>query len=255
MKMHFRYYFKPVRICIVVLTFAGIFTSCKVLQPHKYPDLSSDNKLFRELDVSDTSTIANIPWKQLFTDVHLQSLIQEALNNNQDLQIAVARVNKAEADLRQSNAAFFPSVTANAVGSATNSELPNQEVTRLYEVYGAASWEIDVWGKLRNTRKANMAAFLASDAYRRTVQTQLIANVAMTYYTLLAYDEQLKITQKTVEKRDSDVTAMTLLKNTDVVTGADLVLSQANRYAAEVTLPDLKQKIYETENALCLLLG
>jgi NodT family efflux transporter outer membrane factor (OMF) lipoprotein len=238
---------------IYILLATIILTSCKVLQPHKLPDLSTNDKLYRELSVSDTSNMANLSWKSLFTDPSLQAYINEAIENNPDMQIAVARMDKAKANLQQSKLAFFPSLTANADG-VFQSDV-NGDVSKTFKLYGASSWEVDIWGKLRSTKRANMAAFLQSDAYKRAVQTQLVANIAVTYYTLLAYDAQLQITEQTLEKRKANVEAMQLLKDNDVITGADLVLSEANRYAAEVTIPDLKQKIYETENAFCLLLG
>lgn len=238
-----------------LLMFMLILNSCKVLQPHKAPELSSDDKLYRELAISDTANIANVPWRSLFTDTLLQSLIEEAIINSPDMQIAVARMKKAEANLRQSKAAFFPSLNANAIATFKNANSDGSGTSEFYELFGSTSWEADIWGKFRSTKRANMAAFLESEAYKRAVQTQLIANVAITYYSLLAFDEQLLITEKTLEKRESNVEAMKLLKENDVITGADLVLSEANRYAAEVTLPDLKQNIYETENTINMLLG
>lgn len=100
-----------------------------------------------------------------------------------------------------------------------------------------------------------MAAYLQSEAYKRAVNTQLIANVSVSYYSLLALDAQLRITEKTIEKRKSNVESMKVMKDNDMVTGADLVMSEANRYSAEVTIPDLRQNIYKTENALSVLLG
>ena len=253
--MRYRKYFKLGLASLVFFNLILMLSSCKVIQPHKMPDMSVDNKLFRDLVVSDTSNMANIPWKKLFSDPHLLTLIEEAVNNNRDLKIAEARMKKADANLRQSKAAFLPSLSLNAQAIYQKNDLNGISNQRIYEVYGSASWEIDIWGKMRNANKAQLAAFFESAAFKRAVQTQLIADVATKYYTLLAYDAQLKITMQTLEKRKADVETMTLLKKTDVVTGADLVLSEANRYSAEVTIPDLKQSIYETENALCLLLG
>jgi len=121
--------------------------------------------------------------------------------------------------------------------------------------YGATSWEADIWGRLRSARRVSLSLFLESEAYKRAVQTRLIANVAASYYTLLAFDAKLQVTEKTIEYRNSDVETMKLMKDNDLVTGADLVQSQANLFSAKVTIPELKQSIYETENALSVLLG
>ncbi|MDD4033706.1 MAG: efflux transporter outer membrane subunit [Bacteroidales bacterium] len=232
-----------------------VLSSCKVLQVHKTHDLSTDEKIYREFAVTDSTNLAEVPWKNLFTDPRLQTLIMEAVENNPDLQIAVARMKKAEANLQQSKATFFPSLSIGAKATAQNENSDGSGSTEFYQIYGSTSWEADIWGKLNSTKKANMASFLESEAYKRAVQTQLIANVAMNYYKLLALDAQLQITETTLEKRKANVEAMKLLKDNDVITGADLVLSEANRYSAEVSIPDLKQNIYETENTLSLLLG
>jgi multidrug efflux system outer membrane protein len=124
---------------------------------------------------------------------------------------------------------------------------------KFYQLYGSASWEADIWGKLKSTKRAAMAALLQSDAYKKAVQTQLVSDIATDYYALLAYDAQLQVTLKTVENRIQDVMTMKLLKESDVVTGAAVVQSEANRYSVEVTIPDLRQNIRETENALSIL--
>jgi outer membrane protein TolC len=96
---------------------------------------------------------------------------------------------------------------------------------------------------------------MASEAFKRAVKTDLIASVAANYYNLLALDAQLDITRRTLEKRISNTETMEALRDNDVITSADLVLSQANRYSTEVIVPDLLQRIYETENVLSLLMG
>ncbi|MES1160823.1 MAG: efflux transporter outer membrane subunit, partial [Bacteroidota bacterium] len=196
---------------------------------------------------------ADIPWRQLFSDTLLQHLIQEGIDNNLDLKIALARIREAEANFRQSKAAFFPSLAANA--GATLQKTPGSPSTRIYEAYLSSIWQVDLWGKLRSARKAQLAALLQSDAYKKDVQTQLVSNIAVNYYALLAYDQQLKITLATVDNRKEDVRTTQALKESDVLTGAAVMQSQANLYAAEVTIPTIKQNIRQTENAISLLLG
>ena len=238
-----------------VLLLLILTTSCGVKRNYRSPDLSSYNLLFRDLSTTDTSNTSRLPWNNLFTDTLLQSLIENTLTNNPDLQIAVARVKKAEAIFRQSRAEFFPSLNAGLNASFQNLNESGQGFPESYQIFGATSWEADIWGKLRSSKRAALASLLASESYKRVVQTQLIASVAINYYTLIALDAQLEITQSTVEKRIKNVEIMEIMKDNDVITGADLVLSQANRYSAEVLIPDLKQRIYETENTLNLLMG
>jgi NodT family efflux transporter outer membrane factor (OMF) lipoprotein len=245
---------KTVKVLLLLLMAVLILASCKVTKTYKRPDGLTDNKLYRDVITDDTSTIADIPWKKMFSDTLLQHLIQEGIDKNLDLKIAMARIKQAMANLRQSNAAFFPTLEVLANGSVQKFGDTGRGI-QLYQLYGSASWEIDIWGKLKSSKRAALAGLLQSDAYKKAVQTQLVSDIATDYYALLAYDAQLQVTIKTVENRMQDVETMKLLKESDVVTGAAVVQSEANRYSAEVTIPDLRQNIRETENALSILLG
>jgi NodT family efflux transporter outer membrane factor (OMF) lipoprotein len=241
---------------LVALAAAAFTASCRVAKPFQQPEQEVS---YRDTTITDSSNIADLPWQQLFTDQHLQALINEGIANNLDLKIASARMDAAAANFKQSRLAFLPTVDAKA--SVTQQKVAASQggnfitANRIYQLSATASWEIDVWGKLSSTKRAYMAAFLQSEAYRRAVQTQLIANIATNYFALLAYDEQLRITKQTVENRKADVETMKTLKESDVVTGADVVQSEANRYSAEVTIPDLLQNIRETEHTISILLG
>lgn len=238
---------------IILLVWVFSLTSCKV--PQKLTDMSTYEQLYREIDVTDSTNISGMSWRTLFTDPHLQTMIGNAISSNPDMKIASARIKKAEAAFRQSRADLFPSISAGFNAVVQNLNQNGQGVPEAYQLYGSTSWEADIWGKLRSAKRANLASLLASEAYERAVMTQLIASVAVNYYILLALDAQLAITEQTVEKRIRNVEVMELMKVNDMITGADLALSQANRYSAEVTIPDLKQRIYETENILSLLMG
>ena len=252
----------------------GLLASCSVIKPYQQPSLTTKG-LYRGVQTTDSTSLATVPWRQMFPDTVLQRLIELGINNNLDLKIAVARMQTAEANLQQSKLAFFPTLSTNAAftlsksssaqlralnirnadaGSSTVSTTSIPTIHQ-YSLTASTSWEADVWGKLRSNKRAYVAAFLQSEAYRRAVQTQLIANIATDYYTLQAYDKQLKVTLETVENRKVDVETMKALKEGAIVTGADVVQSEANRYAAEVTLPDIRQNIRQTENALSLLLA
>ena len=238
-------------IFAVIVVIAG---SCGIIKPYKQP-ADTGNKLYRDVITTDTATLANIPWKQLFTDTLLQSLIGEGISNNLDLKVAVARIKVAAANARQSKLALLPSVDADA--TAAYQRVPSTQFgfPEAYQLYLTTSWEADIWGKLTSAKRASLASLLQSEAYKRAVQTQLVADIATNYYTLIAYDAQLQVTERTVENRKKEVETMKALKESDVVTGAAVVQSAANRYSVEITIPDLKQAIRETENTLSVLLG
>ena len=238
----------------LLLMLIVFFASCRLVDTYKRPAGIMDNKLYRDTVPTDTASIANIPWQKMFTDTLLQNLIREGIDNNPDLKIATARIKQAQANLRQSRAAFFPTLEVTASGPVINTEKIVSTST-LYEVYGSSSWEADIWGKMRSSKRAALSALLQSDAYRKAVQTQLVSDIATNYYTLMALDAQLEITLKTVDNRALDVEIMKKLKESDVVTGAAVVQSEANRYSVEVTIPDLRQNIRVTENTLSILLG
>jgi NodT family efflux transporter outer membrane factor (OMF) lipoprotein len=254
---------KPIysRLLIVMAAVIIAMPSCKVTRPYQQPITHADS-LYRGVDGGDSSSIANIPYTKMFNDANLQALIQEAVNGNYDLAIALARIKQAEANLRQSKAAFLPSVsiepeyTQQKIAASQGGSL-GIFPSHYYEVLGTASWEADVWGKLKSAKKAAIASLLQSEAYKRSVQTQLVSEVATDYYNLLAYDKELTITLQTIENRKADVETNKALEqaNYKSATEAAVAQSEANRYAAEVTIPDLKNNIRQTENALCVLLG
>ncbi|WP_316793859.1 efflux transporter outer membrane subunit [Pedobacter frigoris] len=256
--MNSKYYKSYLIISITALSLA----SC-VTKKYERPAVNSSD-LYRENTSTDTATIADLPWKTLFADTKLQALIQQGLVENLDLKQAVERIKIAEATLQQNRAALLPSLSADL--SVTDSKQSRAALnfpagininteTQTYKAQLSTSWEADIWGKLSSAKRSAYASLLQTDAAKRAVQTQLIANIANNYYSLLALDKQLAITEQTVKIRQTDVETMKSLKEGAVVNGAAVVQSEANLYAAQVTIPDLKRTIRETENALSVLLG
>lgn len=234
-----------------------------VTKKYERPVLNS-NDLYRDVVQTDTTSMADLNWRDLFSDATLQGLIEQGLAGNLDLKQAVERIRIAEASFRQSRAALLPSLTGDvSVTDARQSRAAlnfppginiNTE-TQTYRAQLSTSWEADIWGKLSGAKRSAYASLLQTEAGKRAVQTQLIANIANTYYTLLALDKQLAITEETVKIRVKDVETMRQLKEGAIVNGAAVVQSEANLYAAQVTIPDLKRNVREAENALSVLLG
>ena len=255
------------------LLFLLLAVSCGIIRPYQRPGNLQKDGLYRDQPSTDTTSIAGIPWRSLFTDPILQDLVQTGLNRNYDLKTAVARINTATANLAQSKLVFLPTLSADAQvtrSKSSGAQLKSYNIgsdstggstavattaNTLYSLTGSASWEADIWGKLRSSKRAYIAAYLQSDAYRREVQTQLVANIAIDYYQLLAYDEQIRIVQQTVANRRKDVEVVKALKEGAIVTGADVVNSEANLRAAELQLPDLLQSRRELENTVSILLA
>jgi NodT family efflux transporter outer membrane factor (OMF) lipoprotein len=239
--------------------------SC-VTQKYQSPGLNVQGQLFRDPTSADTTSIATLPYKSLFADTVLQGLIEEALRENPELKVAIQRMNEAGESFQQSRAALLPDLSANATVNPSKLSAAAQDIppayigqyqlsTTLYQIGLTSTWEADIWGKLKSARRSAFASYLQTDAARRAIQTQLIAEIANDYYLLLSYDEQLRITLQTISNRQNDVTTLKALKESGLANGAEVVQSEANRASAELLVPDLKQNIRETENALCLLLG
>jgi NodT family efflux transporter outer membrane factor (OMF) lipoprotein len=247
-----------IRYFILVLALAVIFGSCSTSR-HYQRGVVSTEKLYGDTVITDTATLAGKPWKELFTESYLQKLIQEGLNNNPDLQVAIQKVVEAEAYFSQSKAALLPGISVSGKKNYTrNPETlypSGPREVNYYQLSADASWEIDVWGKLRSSKRAAYASLLSTDAAKKAVQTRLISNIASAYYALLGLDAKLEITRQTVKNNIDLVETMKVLQGSGKVTGAAVVQSEAARYAAEVTIPDLEQQIREAENTLCLLLG
>lgn len=249
---------KYINSLLIISLTVSIIASCKISQTYKSPAVNTTG-LYWDSPSSDTNTIANLRLNEVFSDTILQRLLAEGISRNVNLKIAYTRVQQSQAYYVQSGAAFYPTVSANASVSearlSTVQGLGKVTSATEYQLGLSSSWETNIWGRLSSARRASLASLLQSESAARAVQTSLVAGIANYYYSLLALDRQLAITQQTVYNWDTTVQTMRALKEAAVVTGAAVVQSEASRYAAEVTIPDLKQTIRQTENALSILLG
>jgi len=247
------------KILILSGVFATLMGGCKsVIKSYQSPNVEIDS-LFRgnHLITNDSANIGSLHWKELFRDSLLQGLIQEGIDNNLDLKVAYSRINQAAAYLKQSELSNYPSLDGDASIEYAKKVGTSGAVSHVhqYTLGVDASWEADIWGKLKSAKRAQMAALLASEASEQAVKTNLVASIARNYYALMAYDKELSVTLTTVETWKRTVEVMKDLKKGAKVTEAAVVQSEAGLYATQVSIPDLKRNIRETENALCYLLG
>lgn len=249
---------------ILMVIAAALLSACSITKKYERPTTLSTDKLYRDEASADSTTIADMPWQSVFKDEKLNALIQKGLDNNLNLKNAIENIIQAQASLRQSKLAYYPTLQLDANATHTKQSeaglnfpagININTLTTTYKLGLSTSWEADIWGKLSSSKRAALATYLATDAAKQAVQTQLISDIANNYFLLLAFDKQLKITQETLESRIKNVATIKDLKEGAIVTGAAVVQSEANQHAAEVLIPDLKQSIRETENALNILLG
>lgn len=248
---------------ILMVVAATLLSAC-VTKKYERPTTLSTDKLFRDQAAADSTNLVNMPWQSVFKDPKLSALIQKGLDQNLNLKNAIENIVQARASLRESKLAYYPTLNLDANVTRTKQSeaglnfpagININTLTTTYKLGLSTSWEADIWGKLSSSKRAAFASYLATDAAKQAIQTQLIADIANNYFLLLSYDKSLEITQQTLEARVKNVETIKALKEGAIVTGAAVVQSEANRYAAEVLIPDIKQSIRETENALNILLG
>ena len=234
--------------------------SCFVAKDYEKPKVVTDN-LYRTEQTIDSTSLAMVSWDKLFADTLLKGYINEGLQNNLDMQIALQNMAAAEATMKQGKAGYFP--TLNATSTWTHQELSqNSEFGRLfngsidqYELSAKLSWEADIWGKIRSNKRASIAQYLQTQAARQAIQTELVANIASLYYQLLATDAQIEVVTKTMDNRDKSVEVITALKESGSVNEVAVQQTEAQKYATQIILKDLEYNRKVLENSFNQLLG
>lgn len=216
-------------------------------------DVATQDVVTQAVEVQDTTSIASLSWRELFADTCLQTLIEQSLTGNTDLQSAQWRIKEAEATLSSARLAYLPSFMLTPQGGV--SSFDNSKGSWTYSGIASASWEVDIFGKLTNAKRRSKALYLQSVEYEQAVSTSLIANVANLYYTLLMLDEQYRISQETAANWNESVRTMRAMMAAGMTNEASVSQSEANCRQVEASLLDLKQQIKEVENSLSILLG
>lgn len=205
------------------------------------------------LNPDTLQSLGFMPWRELFTDPCLQSLIEKGLQSNTNLQITMLRIDEAKAGLSATKLAFFPSLTLSPNGSIIS--VDGSKASKTYEIPLSLNWEIDLFGKLRNAKKEQQMQLLGQQAYAGVVQSELIASIANSYYALLMLDNQIEISKSTIEVWQEQVRTMELqLKVGDIRENA-LSQAKANLEGLRSTLNTLVRQQREIENSLCTLIG
>lgn len=242
---------KQIIIAVVVLL---LTSSCSTYKKYSRPEEVSTNNLFGEdVAVTDTFTAASIPWHEFFTDSKLRTLIDTALANNSDLRIASLRVEQAEATLSAARLAYLPGISLNPQGGI--SSYAGDKAIKTYSLGLSADWEIDISGRITNEKRVAYANLRQQKDYRQAVSTQLVATVANSYYNLLALDQQLSISQKSLEAWNEIIRTLEVRKTVGEGQQASVAQAKASRLDVENTILSLSQQIKTQENSLCTLLG
>jgi NodT family efflux transporter outer membrane factor (OMF) lipoprotein len=249
---------------VIILMAAQLLVACNVTKDVSVPDTALPNA-FRNAPV-DTNSIAALPWKSFFEDAELKSLINDALEHNYDLQVAVKNIEAAELAFKQAKLGNIPSVELQATASTSrpsdnslnglslNQYLGTKHIED-YTIAASLSWEADIWGKIRSQKAATYASFLSTREARKAVQTKIVNDVSKGYYNLLMLDAQLQIAEKNVKLNDSTLNIINLQYQAGQVTSLAVQQAQAQKLTAEGLVPQFEQQIAVQENAISVLSG
>ncbi|MEO6733515.1 MAG: efflux transporter outer membrane subunit [Ferruginibacter sp.] len=240
-----------------------VLASCKVSKDIAVSQMPLP-ETYRNTVNADTASIASIQWKSFFTDVALQNLIDSAINNNYDMQVALKNIEAAQLIVKQTKLGYLPEATLqagaslnrpsdNSLNGLSLSKFLGRSYVEDYNLSVALSWEADIWGKIKNQQAKSLAAYLQTSEARKAIQTNLIANVAKGYYNLLMLDAQLRIANKNLLLSDSTLRIIKLQYNAGQVTVLGVQQAEAQRLVAVQLIPLLQQNITIQENALSVL--
>ena len=261
---------------IILLLSLLTVSSCKVSSSVEQPVAARIPETFTAATDADSISIADLRWKDFFADPYLKNLIAAGLKNNLDLQIALQRIEIARAAVKARKGALLPTLdlaaragvekfgdyTMNGVGNYDTNLSENIQGDRRiptptpdYFLGLSSSWEIDLWGKLRNQKKAAYLRFLASENGRQLIKTALIAQVAEAYYELLTLDNELAIIRQNVQLQEKAVELIEVQQMAGRVTQLAVQQFTAQLLNTRSLEGQVQQRIVATENRLNTLLG
>ena len=244
---------KEMKQYMIMAASAALLSSCGIYTTYQPAKEVPEQLYGEEVVVSDSTSIASLDWRELFTDPHLVTLIEQGLANNTDYLTAGLRVKEAEATLLAAKLAYLPGIALAPQG--TLSHLEGHKMTKAYSIPATASWEIDLFGKLRNAKRQSQALLAQSKDYQQAVRSQLIAGIANTYYTLLMLDAQLNIAEQTATSWGESARSTHALMQAGLANEAAVSQMEAAYAQVNASVLDLKEQINQVENSLSLLLA
>lgn len=233
------------KILLLTVTILSLH-SCSLYKKYEREQMWFVDSLYRRMEIGgDTISTGSIAWDHIFTDPLLQEWIQLGLDYNTDLNVARHRVQEAEAALLSARWALLPGATFTVQGG-----VPGNFTAR-----ADASWQADIFGSLRNSKRKAQAALEQSKAYEQAVQTQLVATIANSYYTLLMLDEKLSISKRTMQTWEENIRTLEALKRAGKTNEAAVLQARANKLNVEASVLTLEKEILAMENSFCALVS
>ena len=240
---------------LVYFIFSIALASCAVGPKYQKP-ITQNPDLFRFQDAGQ-DTLVNLQWWTIFNDPVLESLIDEALENNKDVLIAASRIEQARANVGYNRADFGPKIGVEGVAAKSNfiQGVKQDEAVNLYSGNTNLYWELDIWGKIRRSTEAARAELLSTFYAKRGVELSLISEVASNYFNLLDYRARLEISEKTFASRDSALTIIEMRYEKGIIPLIDVNQAQVQRSIAQAAIPQFKRLIAQSEHNISVLLG
>lgn len=243
----------------IIMSCTLLLSSCGIYKKYERPEVNTKG-LYRDtlsdqdtLVSNDTTTLGSTPWREVFTDPKLQTLIDSALSNNSDLLIAALSVKQSEDMLKVAKLAYVPSFVFSPNGALSSWD--GAKTNKTYSLPIQASWTVDLFGSLLNAKRAQQMVLVQARDYQRAVRTSIISGVANCYYTLLMLDEQLRITKETEALTEQTWKTMQDMKEYYGYNEGSVLSAKANYLSVKASIPEIERQIRETENSLSLLLA
>ena len=245
---------------LTVVVAAALLTGCGALHSYERPDVNTRGLIRDNVSLTDTLVASadslnfgNLPWRSVFTDPQLQTLIQQALDNNVDMLNAALNVRMAETQLKLARLAFLPQFTFSPSGTIASWD--GNAATKTYQLPIAASWTTDLYGNLFSQKKSAQVQLLGMKDYQVMVQTNIVAAVANMYYTLLMLDKQMEILNDMIGLTKDTWDMMKLQMDLGRTRSTSVQSAEANYYSVKAQAVDMQRQIREVENSLSLVLG
>ena len=250
-----------VSLLLVGLLVCFLMTSCGLYNKYERPDVNTTG-LYRDV-VSNVDTLVtnsdenfgDLPWREVFTDPQLQSLIEKALENNTDLANAALNVKMMEDMLKVAKLAFLPSVAIAPSGTISRVMTDGASASKTYQLPISASWTVDLFGNILSQKRSAQVQLLMTKDYQVVVKTNIICGIANLYYTLMMLDEQLAIVTDMQGLVKETWEMMKLQMQLGRARSTSVQSAEASYYQIQAQAVDLKQQIRELENSMSLLLN
>ena len=244
-------------MAVIIAASAAMMSSCHIYKKFELPEEGISGQIAAaQKEEVDSTALGNIEWDEMFTDPQLQALIQIALDKNVDLENARLNVEIANAQLLGARLSYVPQISLSPNGGTASyggSKITSNSWS--YQIPATATWQLDLFGGLLNSKRQAQASVKQTEAYEQAVRSQIIAGVANSYYTIVMLEKELKLSQETAELWKESVQTMKDLKEAGRYNEVAVVQAQANYNSIMAQIPQLEDQLNQAYNSLSLMLN